>query len=63
MIAAKYGSEDALDNVKKGYTRGLVTKEDFEKTLRAYQAFLEETRSEQRDRADLISKLMKGITS
>ena len=63
MIAAKYGLEDALDNVKKGYKRGLVTKEDFEKTLRAYQAFLEETRSEQRDRADLISKLMKGITS
>ena len=51
MIAAKCGYDEALDKVKEGYTKGLVTKDDFEKALRAYHAFHEETKSEQRDRA------------
>ena len=51
MIAAKCGFKDSLDNVKRGYKDGHVTKEDFETTLRAYQASCDETKSEQRDRA------------
>eukprot|EP00956_Cyclotella_meneghiniana_P008649 scaffold11800_cov27-Cyclotella_meneghiniana.AAC.2 len=54
MIAAKCGFKDSLDNVKQGFRDGLVTKEDFEKTLRDYQAIYEETKSEQRDRAAAI---------
>ena len=52
IIAAKCGLEEALDEVKRGYTNELVTKNDFEMTLRAYQASHDETRSEQRDRAN-----------
>lgn len=54
MIAAKCGFKDSMDNVKQGFGDGLVKKEDFEKTLRDYQAVYEETKSEQRDRAAVI---------
>ena len=37
-IAAKCGYKNSLDNVKQGFRAGHVTKEDFEKTLRGYQA-------------------------
>eukprot|EP00956_Cyclotella_meneghiniana_P031631 scaffold83626_cov28-Cyclotella_meneghiniana.AAC.2 len=54
MIAARCGYQESLDNVKQGFRDGFVTKEEFEKTLRDYQAVYEETRSEQRDRAAVI---------
>ena len=54
MIAAKCGDDDALHNVKEGFKDGHVTKEDFAKALRAYQASCDETKSEQRDRAAVI---------
>ena len=54
MIAAKGGYKDSLDAVKQGFRDGHVTKEDFEKTLRGYQASCDETKSEQRDRAAVI---------
>lgn len=57
MIAAKCGFDDSLNMVRKGYTKGLVTKDDFEMTLRAYQASCEETKSEQRDRANALYTL------
>ena len=50
-IAAEFGLTCSLDVVKVGFRRGHVTKEDFEKTLRDYQAACDETKSEQRDRA------------
>ena len=51
MIAAKCGHNDSLEKVKKGFMRGQITKEDFEKTLRGHQASQDEMKSEQRDRA------------
>eukprot|EP00956_Cyclotella_meneghiniana_P003667 scaffold4459_cov64-Cyclotella_meneghiniana.AAC.4 len=51
VIAAKCGCDYSLDIVKQGFKDGYVTKEDFEKTLRDYQASCDETKSEQRDRA------------
>ena len=54
MIAAKCGYGHSLDEVKIGYTQGVVTKDNFEKALRAYQASREETKSEQRDRAPAL---------
>eukprot|EP00956_Cyclotella_meneghiniana_P042819 scaffold249326_cov50-Cyclotella_meneghiniana.AAC.4 len=56
MIAAKCGSQKSLDIVKEGFTGGgrLVTKEEYENTLRDYQASCDETKSEQRDRAAVI---------
>ena len=54
VIAAKCGNKDCLHYVKVGFRQGHVTKEDFEKTLRDYQASCDETKSEQRDRAAVI---------
>ena len=44
MISAKCGSKVSLDNIKEGFKDGLVTKEDFENTLRDYQASCDETK-------------------
>eukprot|EP00956_Cyclotella_meneghiniana_P033416 scaffold95859_cov25-Cyclotella_meneghiniana.AAC.1 len=54
MVAARCGWKDSLDMVKLGFRQGYVTKEDFEKTLRDYQASYDETKSEERDRAVVI---------
>ena len=56
MISAKSGHDDSLDYVKKGYVNGMVTKNEFESTLRGHQASRDETKSEQRDRAKLLYK-------
>jgi len=37
------------------YSRGLITKEEFEETLRAHKESLDEMKSEQRTRADCES--------
>ena len=54
MIAASCGSKNSLQSVTQGFRAGLVSKEDFEKTLRDYQAACDEAKSEQRDRAAVI---------
>ena len=53
MIAAKCGHDNSLNMIKQGFTAGIVTKEDFEKTLRA-KASQDETKSERRDRATAL---------
>eukprot|EP00956_Cyclotella_meneghiniana_P038755 scaffold159631_cov20-Cyclotella_meneghiniana.AAC.1 len=55
MISAKCGLKDSLNNVQEGFADGHVTKEEFEKTLRDYQAACDQTKSEQRDRAAIIA--------
>jgi len=51
LIAAKAGYEDSLEGVKIGYETGLVTKDEYANTLRAYQKIQDETKSEMRDKA------------
>jgi len=48
MMSAKCGHNESLNEVKKGYMAGMVTKHDFEKVLRAHQASLYEMNSKQR---------------
>jgi len=62
MIAAKSGYKYSLDDVKQGFRDGHVTKEDFEKTLRDYQAACDEMKSDQRDRAAIIMKLFPDLS-
>eukprot|EP00956_Cyclotella_meneghiniana_P004560 scaffold5629_cov48-Cyclotella_meneghiniana.AAC.1 len=54
MIAAKCGHDDALEKVKQGYSMGLLTKDDFESTLRCHKAYQDEAKSEKRDKAKII---------
>ena len=53
MIAASRGREEALTMVRKQYSigNGIVTKDEFEKTLRAYKVSVDEMKSEHRDKA------------
>jgi len=51
MIAVKSGESDSLENVKRLYSAGYATKEDYMKALQAYQEYLGEIKSVQRDKA------------
>ena len=51
IIAANLGHDNALEMVKRGFTHGLVSKEDYEGALRGYQAAIEATKSTQREEA------------
>ena len=51
MIAAKAGDEGSLDSVKNRFKKGLVSKDEYANTLRAYQTRQEEMKSDERDKA------------
>ena len=55
MIAVGFGGDDSLKGIKQLCMRGLATKSDYTKALRAYQAYLDEIRSDQRDKAAALS--------
>ena len=51
MIAAGAGWDESLERIQGGYMCGIVTKEDFEKALRAHKAANDEMKSDQRETA------------
>ena len=51
MIAAGCGHNNSLKDIQTLYTNGHATKDDYTKALRAYQAYLVEIKSTQRDAA------------
>jgi len=51
MLAAKGGQNFALEQIKSLYLNGDATKDDYTKSLQAYQTYLDEIRSPQRDEA------------
>ena len=51
IIAASAGYKKSLDMVKRGYTEGHVTKEQYANTLREYQKCQDEMKSDARDKA------------
>ncbi len=51
MIAAEGGHNVALKVIQELYTNGHATKDDYATSLRAYQAYLAEIKSDQRDAA------------
>ena len=52
ILAAKAGDKDSLGNVKAGFMSGLVTKDEYENSLRAYQSRQDEMKSDDRDKAE-----------
>ena len=54
ILAAKAGHEGSLNDVKKGFMAGYVTKDDYANTLRAYQTSVDEMKSGARDKAEDI---------
>ena len=51
LVAAKAGYTDSLDVVKGGFIDGIITKDEYEKTLRAYHERRKEIESDERDKA------------
>ena len=51
MIAAEGGEPDSLKQIQTLYTNGHARKDDYAKALRAYQSYLVEIKSTQRDAA------------
>ena len=51
MIAVKSGNSRSLEEIKRLYTKGQATKDDYMKALQLYQAYLGEIKSKQRDEA------------
>ena len=51
MIAVEDGSTESLEKIKQLYTDEFATKDDYAKALRSHQAYLDEIRSDQRDKA------------
>ena len=54
LISARAGDKESLDRVKSGFRSGIVTKEEFEETLRAYHNHQLEMKSDARDEAAAI---------
>ena len=59
MIAAGSGDSNSLERIKLLFKKGLVTKDDYAKALRAYQAYLVEIKSPQRDEAAAFGEHFK----
>ena len=51
MIATEGGSTTSLEYIKKLYSNGYATKDDYANALRSYQAYLNEVKSDQRNEA------------
>ena len=55
MIAAESGKDKALKEIQWLYSNGHATKEDYAQAVRAYQAYLSEIKSVQRNAAATTS--------
>ncbi|KAL7525944.1 hypothetical protein ACHAXR_001231, partial [Thalassiosira sp. AJA248-18] len=51
MISAGFGDDESLKEIQHGFSHGHITKDDFEKTLRAHKESKDEMQSDQRDAA------------
>jgi TPR repeat protein len=61
MIAAGSGDNDSVKNIQHLYKLGHATKDEYSNALRAYQSYLDEIRSEQRDKAAAFSDQYKYV--
>ncbi|KAK1737701.1 Sel1-like repeat family protein [Skeletonema marinoi] len=57
IIAANLGYDKSVEILKKGYLRGVVSKDDFDAALRAHQAAVDATKSPQREAAAEIANV------
>jgi len=57
IIAVRGGYADCLNKIKRLYSNGHATKDDYTQSLRAYQEYLGEIKSVQRDKAAAFNKM------
>ena len=51
LLSARAGDKESLDAVKQGFLSGIVTKDEYANTLRAYQQRQDSMKSDDRDKA------------
>ena len=51
ILAARAGHTESLDRVKEGFMGGIITKDEYANTLRAYHQRRNEMKSDDRDKA------------
>ena len=51
MVAAEAGDDNSLKSIREGYLSGHVTKDNFERALRAHKESKDEEKSDQREAA------------
>ena len=61
VIAAGGGDHDSLKAMQGMYTDGHATKDDYTKALKSYQVYLDEIKSDQRDKVALAGEKYKYI--
>ena len=61
MIALEGGFSDSLRIVQQLYSNGYATKQEYTKALRAYQKYLDEVKSRQKDEAATAKEDYKYI--
>ena len=54
ILAAKAGEKKSLEAVKAGFMGGIVTKDEYANTMRAYQEIQDEMKSDARDKAEAL---------
>ena len=59
MISVEFGHTGSLDTVRQMFMNGNATKEDYTNALRAYQAYVSEIKSAQRNEAAAFSESYK----
>jgi len=59
MIAVRGGDSASLNEIKRLYSNGNATKDDYTKALQSYQEYLSEIKSDQRDKATAFSDAYK----
>ena len=60
ILSAKAGRHDgALENVKRAFMQGIVTKDEYAQTLRSHQKSQDDMKSDARDRSQTVDNRMK----
>ena len=59
IISASFGNDESIQQLKECYKLGHVSKDDFAKALRAHHAAVDAMKSPQREKAELIYKVIE----
>ena len=60
MIAVRGGDTDSVKAIQRMYVGGHVTKDQYANALRSHQAYVNEIKSDQRDKAALNAAAFRG---
>ena len=61
MIAVKGGNSNSVKRVQEIFMDGKATKDEYSKAFKSYQAYLNEIKSDQRDKAAAAKEKYKYI--